>query len=250
VLSHGLDAVVHMEEFFFARFRSVVTDSALPDLKPDWSPDHSVIEPFLRLARDNRVAIIPNLVASYNFRNLWVDEAGQIDLDDARYMDADIIAEWRQYNHSRRPLAERRAIREEIKYPFIRTMTYRAQQQGVLLLAGSDSPLPALFPGRSLHQELNLLVAAGLTNEQALKAATVNAGEVARRAVDPSTCIGAIRPGCEADLVLLDANPLENIRNVATIAGVMANGHYYSRSNLDRLRALAAGVEPSENPKR
>ena len=248
VLSHGLDVVAHMEEFFFARFRSTVTDSALPDLKPDWSPDYSVIDPYLAIAREHRVAIIPNLVASYNFRNLWVDESSQIDIDDARYMAKDVIADWRKYNHSHRPLADRRAIREEIKYPFIRTMAYRAQQQGVLLLAGSDSPLPALYPGRSLHQELNLLVAAGLTSEQALKAATVNAGEVAKRAVDPSTCIGVIQAGCEADLVLLDSNPLENIRNVGSIAGVMADGHYYTRAQLDLLRARAAGIGTPSTP--
>lgn len=89
------------------------------------------------------------------------------------------------------------------------------------------------------------MVGAGLTNEQALKTATINGGDAAKRLVDHDTCIGAIEVGCEADLVLLEANPLENIRNTAAIAGVMTDGHYYTRVALDRLRTQAAGLLPA-----
>jgi imidazolonepropionase-like amidohydrolase len=125
--------------------------------------------------------------------------------------------------------------REEIKAPLIRTLTYRAQNKGILLLAGTDVGLPALYPGRSLHQELFLMVSAGLTNEQALTAATVNGGIITKRYVDSKTCIGSVREGCEADLVLLRTNPLENIRNVGSIVGVMSDGKWYLRETLDRL---------------
>jgi imidazolonepropionase-like amidohydrolase len=131
------------------------------------------------------------------------------------------------------------SLREEIKYPYIRTLTYRAQKKGILLLAGTDSPLPALYPGRSLQQELRLLVSAGLSNAETLRAATINAGIVAKKFVDPSSCIGTITVGCEADLVLLGSNPLDDIRNAADIVGVVADGVYYRPSDLERWRTPA-----------
>jgi imidazolonepropionase-like amidohydrolase len=79
------------------------------------------------------------------------------------------------------------------------------------------------------------LVAAGLTNEEALKAATINGGIATKKFVDPTTCIGAIREGCEADLVLLNKNPLDDIRNTALIAGVMNDGVWYSPAALELL---------------
>ena len=238
-LTHGLNVVVHMEEFFFAKFNDQVTDSALPRLRPDWRPDYNAVYPLLRLARDNQVAIIPNLVASHIFRNWWVDEDKELAIEDAQYLDAEVREGWRKYNYSRRNMPALRQLREEIKYPFISAMTYRAQQEGVQLLAGTDSPIPGAYPGRSLHQELRLLVAAGLSNEQALKAATINAGDVSKRMIDPATCIGAIQVSCEADLVLIDSNPLDDIRNTAAIAGVMADGRWHSKAELDRMVASA-----------
>lgn len=245
-LSHGLNVVAHMEEFFFAPFNKDVTDSALPDLSPDWAPDMALADSLLDTAKANDVAIIPNLVASRNFRDLWVDEDEAFALPDAGYMDAEVIRDWRKYNYSHRNLPALRQVREEIKYPYIRTMTYRAQQKGILLLAGTDSPLPALYPGRSLQQELRLLVAAGLSNVEALRAATINGGIVAKKHVDPDGCIGSITAGCQADLVLLASDPTEDIRNAADIVGVMADGAYYRPADLERWRTPPSSRPPAK----
>jgi cytosine/adenosine deaminase-related metal-dependent hydrolase len=233
-LTHGINVLAHMEELFFTKFQGP-RDSGLDALAPDWMPDYSKIDPVLDLFAANDVAIIPNLVASYSFRALWEDEEGELSGPDAKYIDSETMESWRTYNHSRRDRVEKRMQREEIKAPLIRTLTYRAQNKGILLLAGTDVGLPALYPGRSLHQELFLMVSAGLTNEQALKAATVNGGIITKRYVDSKTCIGSVREGCEADLVLLRTNPLENIRNVGSIVGVMSDGKWYLRETLDRL---------------
>lgn len=237
-LSHGLDVVAHMEEFFFGLFNDDVTDSALPTLSPDWAPDLQVGARALDVAAANHVAIIPNLVASYNFRALWADEDKEFSVPDAKTMDADVIAAWRTENYTHRNLPAKRQLREELKYPFLRWMTYQAQQKGIELLAGTDSPIPTVYPGRSLQQELRLLAAAGLTNEQVLRAATINAGDVVHRLIDHNVCIGQIKEGCEADLVLLDGNPLNDIRNAGHIVGVMSDGSYYTRASLDRLVRL------------
>jgi imidazolonepropionase-like amidohydrolase len=207
----------------------------LGKLAPDWIPDYGKIDATLDLFVANQVAIIPNLSASLNFQNLWADEDREFSTSDMRYVRPDRLAEWRRTNGARRPQMEKRMVREQIKYPLIRALTYRAAEKGILLLAGSDAPLAALFPGRSLHQELRMLVAAGLSNEQALRTATSNGGMATRKWLDRTACIGVIKTGCEADLVLLSGNPLDDIRNAAAITGVMTNGRWYTSAQLETL---------------
>jgi cytosine/adenosine deaminase-related metal-dependent hydrolase len=233
-LTHGLDVLAHMEELFFTVFEGP-RDRDLAALTPDWTPDYSRIDPVLDLIARNKVAVIPNLSASLNFQNLWTDEEREFSTSDMQYLKPELLRLWREGNFARRDQVDRRVLREQVKFPLIRTLTYRASKKGILLLAGSDAPLPALFPGRSLHQELRLMVAAGLTAEQSLRTATANGGIAVARYVDRSACIGVIKVDCEADLVLLRADPLEDIRNAAAIAGVMTDGRWYTPEQLDQL---------------
>jgi imidazolonepropionase-like amidohydrolase len=102
---------------------------------------------------------------------------------------------------------------------------------GVGILAGTDSTATYVIPGFSLHDELALLVECGLTPMQALQTATRNAaeylGELAQQ--------GTIEKGKRADLILLDRDPLANIRNTTSINAVIQRGHLYSRPTLDNM---------------
>ena len=109
---------------------------------------------------------------------------------------------------------------------------------GVRILAGTDTPNPGTYPGFTLHRELELLVQAGLTPLQALQTATRNAAEFLRA----SDSLGTVAPGKVADLVLLDANPLEAIGNTQRIAGVMLRGTYRNRAALDGLLPAAVST--------
>lgn len=103
---------------------------------------------------------------------------------------------------------------------------------GIPFLAGTDSPPGVyVFPGFSLHQELRRFVAAGFTPLEALQTATLNPAKF----LGMSDRLGTIEKGKLADMVLLDANPLEDTRNTQKIAGVVVNGHYLSRAELDKL---------------
>jgi imidazolonepropionase-like amidohydrolase len=102
---------------------------------------------------------------------------------------------------------------------------------GVRLLAGTDTGNPFCFPGFSLHDELDLLVAAGLTPAEALRAATLDPA----RFLGLNETLGTIDAGKVADLVLLEGNPLEDIRNTQRIDAVIANGHLFERKALDRM---------------
>jgi imidazolonepropionase-like amidohydrolase len=109
------------------------------------------------------------------------------------------------------------------------------QRAGVGLLAGTDVGGALITPGFSLHQELALMVEAGLTPLQALQAATLNPA----RYLGLTDQMGTIAAGKAADLVLLDANPLDDIANTRRIRAVVLRGAYLSRGDLDRLLAGA-----------
>jgi len=108
---------------------------------------------------------------------------------------------------------------------------------GVPFLAGTDTPPGVyVFPGFSLHEELQRFVAAGFTPLEALQTATLNPA----RFLGIEEQLGTIEKGKLADLVLLNANPLEDISNTQKIAAVIVNGHYYSGKDLEK---ILAGVE-------
>jgi imidazolonepropionase-like amidohydrolase len=114
---------------------------------------------------------------------------------------------------------------------------------GIPFLAGTDTPPGVyVFPGFSLHEELQRFVAAGFTPMEALQTATLNPA----RFLGMEDRLGTIEKGKLADLVLLDANPLDDIRNTQKIAGVIANGRYFSRADLDK---MLAGVEAAASAK-
>ncbi len=110
---------------------------------------------------------------------------------------------------------------------------------GVELLAGTDTnPLNPVLPGWGLHEELALLAESGLTNMQALQTATRNPA----RYFGILEETGTVEEGKSADLILLDADPLEDIRNTQKINTVVMRGHYYSRADLDAMLERAAVV--------
>ena len=110
------------------------------------------------------------------------------------------------------------------------------QKAGVPILAGTDTGNPYCFPGFSLHEELALLVIAGLTPVEALRAATLNPAKF----FGLDQTLGTIEQGKIADLVLLDANPLLDIRNTQRINAVVANGRLFDRKALDKMLSEAA----------
>jgi hypothetical protein len=113
----------------------------------------------------------------------------------------------------------------------------RAVQQmnrdSVLLLAGTDVAGPRI-PGFSLHDELAMLVTAGLSPLQAIQTATINPALVLHQTKDR----GTVETGKIADLVLLEKNPLSDIRNTTQISAVVLRGRLFTRADLDALLSL------------
>jgi hypothetical protein len=114
-------------------------------------------------------------------------------------------------------------------------LTGELHKAGVPLLVGSDSLDPFVFPGDSFHHELAELVRAGFSPMEALQAATRGAALFLGREKD----FGTVEAGRAADLVLLSADPVENIANTRKVWAVIRNGGYYDRATLDTLLARA-----------
>jgi len=111
-------------------------------------------------------------------------------------------------------------------------LTGLAHEKGVNILAGTDSYDPYSFPGISLHSELEELVKAGLSPAEALKSATIIPAEY----FNVSEMYGTIAENKIADLLILDKNPLEDIKNTTSIESLFFNGNLYEKEDIDNMK--------------
>jgi imidazolonepropionase-like amidohydrolase len=160
----------------------------------------------------------PTLVV---FRNMILlnDLQAYADHPDNAVVPARLLRHWNGYKARSNLLPGTLAARrgEFGKYQQLTGILHRA---GVPLLAGTDTPEPFVPPGFSMHQELELLVQSGLSPAEALRCATLHNA----RALGQADRLGTIEPGKLADLVLLNANPLESIANTRAISMVFRGG--------------------------
>lgn len=110
-------------------------------------------------------------------------------------------------------------------------MVKKLYDAGTGLLLGTDSMDPYVVPGFSIHEELKWMVEAGLTPFDAIKTGTVNAA----RFLDRADQFGTVSVGKRADLILVEGNPLEDIKCVKRISGVMVRGEWIEKKRLDEL---------------
>jgi len=140
---------------------------------------------------------------------------------------------WDHYNKNAPPEASRR------RYVQLRKqMAYQLWRAGVPLMAGSDSPEFFVVQGFSLHDELEMFVRSGLTPFASLQTATINPAKYL--GVDKQK--GAIGPGKQALMLLLDKNPLEDIKNTNTINTVFMGKKWYDKAAIEKMLAEAAQI--------
>jgi imidazolonepropionase-like amidohydrolase len=167
--------------------------------------------------------------------------------DDPRlkYLSKTVRAHWEGGFYGHLPPPARTAMAKLTRAEFAESLKIVGEMNraGVPLLAGTDAMNPECFPGFSLHDELALLVEAGLTPLEALQASTRNAavfmGEIDKR--------GTVEAGKVADLVLLDKNPLDDIHNTRAIHAVVLNGKLLKRADLDAMLTQAEQLAGAES---
>jgi hypothetical protein len=126
-------------------------------------------------------------------------------------------------------------------YDLVETQIKQAYQRGVKILVGTDNIDTLVYSGLSVHHELQHLVEAGMPTTQALKAATLWPAQFSGVAA----ITGSVEEGKRADLIILSANPLNDIKNTQTIEAVLLNGHYYDRESLISLEQYTTEMASS-----
>lgn len=205
------------------------SQKVLPEIFDGFTDDNAV--KLFRRFVERGTAYTPILAA---YREATIRRSSATPLPDARqkYLAASARRGWDQWFPWRLAAPDRLAARNRAFERFMK-LAGIAQRAHVLLMAGSDA-----FPGFTLHDEVALLVDAGLSPMEALQAATRNPAKFLGRLAES----GTIEKGKRADLVLLDANPLDDVRNTTKIAAVISGGKLRDRKELDR---ILAGIEAS-----
>ena len=196
-------------------------------LEADKGPvDEKKLAAIVKKSKDANVWIVPTSA-------LWEVLFNTIPLEtlqgyaELKYVSQASVDQWSKAYNDRLAQAPREAAKNVIA---ARTRILRALHEGgVKVLMGTDAPQQFSVPGFSLHRELLRMREAGMSPYEILKSGTVNVGQYFSK----QDSFGAIERGRRADLVLVDANPLVDITNVAKISGVMVRGRWLSRADLD-----------------
>ena len=174
-----------------------------------------------------------SLLVSYDdAKTILEDRTGKVDFR-SKYLSGYLIEDWKeQLEEKKEPSLVDLAKLKEVLIKDFQEM----HKAGVRLMPGTDVAVLLIYPGYSLHDELQLLVKyVGLTPMEAIISATRYPAEF----FGMQKTLGTIEKGKIADLVLLDANPLDDISNTKRIRTVIVGGKLMNRSALDRLLALA-----------
>jgi imidazolonepropionase-like amidohydrolase len=237
MFAERMDAVAHSEEFLYAYFFLGAPDlsRADPEERRRFLVSAEGRIPALAMATAKAGTwVVPNLVAYTMIVEQGKDLASVLARPETKYLPPRVAAEWEPgHNRYDRKYPPDMAEHMTWRLGLLSKVTAAFHRTGVRMMAGTDAPIPGVLPGYSLHDELTLLVGAGLSPYQALRTATANPATF----LDRSRDFGVVTAGARADLLLLDANPLLDVANAARRAGVMVRGRWLTE---DQLQAMLA----------
>jgi imidazolonepropionase-like amidohydrolase len=228
----GYSSIDHLDGF---------VEALVPDIASVTEQEAGLFGMFVGHRAD--VSRIPSLMKALKEKNIWVVPTQSLaekwfsptynaesfrNDPNSKYMAPQTVEQWitTKKNLLANPLYNSANIESLIRLR--RQLILECQKNGVGLLLGCDAPQVFNVPGFSTHQELVYLVESGLTPYQALRTGTVNVARYLK--LDDS---GVIRTGAVADLVLVNGNPLTDITQTQNISGVMLNGKWLSKAEID-----------------
>lgn len=212
----GIEAMTDQEIGFFGLFVGKKADlNQLPRL--------------VESLREHRVWVVPTQALAERWIAADKSPEQLRAAPEMKYMDPKTLDSWTE-NKKRQMAVPGYNATDVADYIALRRKIIKAcSQGGVGMLLGSDAPQVFNVPGFSIHHELRYLVDAGLTPYEALKTGTVNVAAF----YNASATSGTVAAGKVSDLVLVNANPLQDINATTSIHGVMVGGQWLSRAYLD-----------------
>ncbi len=193
-----------------------------------WQTDKPRMDSIARLMGTKNTALCPTLI-TYQLKTK-VRDTSIVNKDYARYIPASLTKEWKATWEKRTQRHTKLGDWDELDKAFIeqKELVRYLHKNGVMILAGSDfAGMPYVYPAIGLHEELYLLVSAGLSTNEALKAATINPAIY----LNQQQMAGSVSTGKYADLLIVEKNPLENIDNLKSIKSVIVKGKVFNYNN-------------------
>ncbi len=212
-----------IEEAFVPHFGMVAHAEEFAKKSSDYSERDA--QRFAKLAKENGTWLTPTLIVIERMAEQTRTLDSISNLESFQYVHPLLQSKWLTANKNYQGTNPERVTRLEKMIEFNKLLIKVFKEAGVPIVAGTDAGSSGVIWGYSLHDELQLLVAAGLTPEEALTSAT----RLPAIWLGIDSKVGTIEAGKFADLVLLDSNPLEDIRNTRKITGVFINGQWLDK---------------------
>jgi imidazolonepropionase-like amidohydrolase len=218
--------VAHLEEFIYGYFQEGL--------------DASRIDGLVAEVKAAGIYVICTLVAYQTILDQLTDLDAALAAPGVEYISPARLAYWQADKNMYREKFDQAELERRLapSYAFLEQLARAFQAGGVPMLAGTDATMPVVVPGFGLFRELECLVAAGLRPYDALLSATRRPAEFLRIA----DRAGTVEAGKRADLVLLEGNPLADIRALRSQAGVMRGGAWMDRT---AVQSLLDGIRPT-----
>ncbi len=216
-----------LEEAFVPNFDMVAHAEEFTKQSKELSNEDA--QRFAKLAKAKGTWLTPTLTTMEWIANQTHSLDGIRNLPSLKYVHPLMQSKWLTSNHYNQETDPKRIARIDSMVDFHLRLVKAFREAGVPIVTGTDAGVSGVVWGFSLHDEMELLVKAGLTTEEALASAT----RLPAMWLGIEDKIGTAEAGKYADLILLDANPLDNISNTRKISGVFVNGRWISRKEID-----------------
>lgn len=234
VRSVGLDEciesgqhIAHLEEVIYGYFADGLDESKIPEVT--------------RKLKESGVSIVATLIVFHNISRQVDDIDRMLQSPGIEYLPRSITDLWQPDKNEYLAGFDNEKNENFLKptFRFMEKLFKSLLEAEVPLLAGTDAGVAIVVPGYSLHDELQEMVAAGMTPYEALVAATREAA----RFLKSDSEMGTVEVGKRADFLLLEKNPLDNIEHSTSIAGIAVRGKWMDKSELD---TLMEEIKPSK----
>ncbi|HEY8876920.1 MAG TPA: hypothetical protein VIN03_05100 [Roseateles sp.] len=230
-LAAGQLMVAHAEEFLYTVFD---IDTSKDE---NAAPDDAQIPAVVDMVKRSGAVVTADLATYAAIAQQWSKPAvveAFLKAPESRFVSPQDRIGWKLAGY------DERTGSLDTRLAFLARFVKALSDAGVPLITGTDaSAIPGMAPGFSLHNDLDRLVAAGLSRQQVLIAASRAPGEMVGRAFPDQVPFGTVTAGARADLVMSAGNPLEGLQTLRQPLGVMAAGRWYGR---EELQGLLQGV--------